>query len=758
MYNKISSIILNSGKASGFSDVFIAQPDSLKEGLAGKIFILAEIGAKKNEAKKIFDFLIDSLGVNYYDDEKIMLREKIEGLRVENIFEAAISKTNKNLVDFLLANKIKINSAMTNITLGVIFENKLYFTTYGRNRAFLVYRMKDKYEIINVEASAADDDKSSGSRNKISSGTPAFFSSVISGEIPASSYFLFTSEALPEYISNRDLIGIITKLPPIVAAEQIKNILSKINSFIPFLGIIIKNTVGLDRSDEPEEVFENLSAQGSISTLNRTEEKTERMLEPAGLINISKLFKGVGRLFKGFQVEKKSSPKKIYRSEENPETKLVADISLESPALSLGKINSLQANRKDNFLVKEKMFFKKRPNLINLNPRKLLDRLSGIFNFQYLKSFFAQFKTNLQGMGSRKRLLLILLSGAVVIFIASLLITSYSKKQEAAKNHYQNLLTAIAEKQTKIDSSLLYDNSESARSSLAEAWDLLEYLPRDKKDQISVYDDLVKQLKLQEDKVQKLVRIDNPEKVNDLVGLGVNNIVFVDGKIYASAANKVYELTPNSSESAIFETTGAANLSRPQFDSKSLVYYWDSGKILKLDLKTKEFSPLSLTEELANNSQSYKIYSSNLYTLDNNSGKVYKSSLSSNAYRNRSEWLKEETDLSAAVDLFVDGNIYLLKKDGQILKFYQGKSADYKSTPISSEVNNASKLIVSSQSAYVFDATAKRLAVVALADGHLMNQYQFDSLGELKDFVIDEANRLVYLLNGETVYKASLGQ
>lgn len=758
MYNKISSIILNSGKASGFSDVFIAQPDSLKEGLAGKIFIVAEIGAKKNEAKKIFDFLIDSLELNYYDDEKIMLREKIEGLRVENIFEAAISKTNKGLIDFLSASKIKINSAMTNITLGVVFENKLYFATYGRNRAFLVYRIKDRYEIINVEASAADDDKSSGSRNKVSSGTPAFFSSVISGEIPTSSYFLFTSEALPEYVSNRDLIGIITKLPPIVAAEQIKNILSKINSFIPFLGIIIKNTVGLEKADEPEEAFESLSAQSSISTLNRTEEKTERMLEPAGLINVSKFFKGARRIFKNFQTDKKPVSKKIYRPEEVVETKAPSEAYSEPAALSLGKINSLQSVNKDSFLVKEKMFFKKRPNLINLNPRKIFGRLTTIFNFRYLKSFGSNFKSNLQGMGGRKRLLLILLSGAVLIFLISLSATSWSRKQEAARNHYQNLLTAIAEKQSKIDSSLIYDNNEAAMTSLSEAWELLGYLPRDKKDQISVYEDLVTKLKLQEEKIQKLTRVDNPEQVNNLVGLGVNTIVFADGKLYASAAQKIYEITPNSSQSAVFDVADATNLSRPQFDSKSLVYYWDSGKIIKFDLRTKESSPLMLTEELANNSQGYKIYSSNLYALDNNGSKIYKSSLSGNAYRSRSEWLKENIDLSAFVDLFVDGSIYLLNKNGQVLKLYQGRLEDYKSTPLHPEIDNASKLVVSSKAAYILDPTAKRLAVIALADGHLMRQYQLDSLGELKDFTIDEPNNSAYLLNGDLIYKISLSQ
>ena len=82
MYNKIAQIILNSGKASGASGVFVAQPDSLKESLAGKIFVLGEVGGKKTEGEKIINFIISDLNDNYYNDEKILLRGRIEGLKI----------------------------------------------------------------------------------------------------------------------------------------------------------------------------------------------------------------------------------------------------------------------------------------------------------------------------------------------------------------------------------------------------------------------------------------------------------------------------------------------------------------------------------------------------------------------------------------------------------------------------------------------------------------------------------------------------
>ena len=154
MYNKIASIILNLAKVPGSGAVHVSQPDAEKEKIAGKLFILAEIGGKKSDIEKFLDFLITELEENYYSDEKILLIGKIEGLKPENIFEAALAKTNKSINEFLKDHKFKLDPATADLTLGVICGNKLHFSSFGKNRASLIYRRQDGFEIINVEADA----------------------------------------------------------------------------------------------------------------------------------------------------------------------------------------------------------------------------------------------------------------------------------------------------------------------------------------------------------------------------------------------------------------------------------------------------------------------------------------------------------------------------------------------------------------------------------------------------------------------------
>jgi len=139
------------------------------------------------------------------------------------------------------------------------------------------------------------------------------FSNVVSGKIPVNGYFLVINEALSEYLSNKQLIRIITKLSPAGAAEQIRNLLEQINSYVSFLGIIIKNTAVSAMSGEElkNRLEEEIMVEDYKPEITRTEEKTEEIMTPAGLVNLKKWTRAIGDKFKTAQPA--SSPKKLNR-------------------------------------------------------------------------------------------------------------------------------------------------------------------------------------------------------------------------------------------------------------------------------------------------------------------------------------------------------------------------------------------------------------------------------------------------------------
>src|SRR3990167_6693803 len=147
MNYKIAQFILTpSRRGELIHEIYIAQPDANKEALAGKLFALIEIEAKKADSLKIINFLINALNHSYYQNEKMILRERVSSIKIEHIFESALAKTNKKLAEFLQTQKIKLDPNALNLTIGEIYNDSLHFANLGKNKALLVYKNKNEAE------------------------------------------------------------------------------------------------------------------------------------------------------------------------------------------------------------------------------------------------------------------------------------------------------------------------------------------------------------------------------------------------------------------------------------------------------------------------------------------------------------------------------------------------------------------------------------------------------------------------------------
>lgn len=762
MYNKIASIILNSGKNNNYAgEVFVSQPDSNKERLAGKIFVLAEIEGKKSETQKIINFLVNIFDYNYYGDEKILLRDKIEGIRIEDIFETVLARVNQGLLDFLTDEHLRINPESTNLTLGVIHEDKLYFSNYGKNKAFLIYRRKGDYEILNIESNTTDgedivldetDEISGSMKGKI-------FSSVINGEIPSHSYFLFTNEALPEYLSNREMVNIITKLPPMVAAEQIKNFLQKINSFAPFLGIIVKSTVGLGLNDfsethEDEQYSQvagasvatrgNRNAHSSISHLNYTEQKTESMLAPAGIINVKKLIKGAGELLSKLKVDIPEN-KKVVKFYDDETT-----ITTASPKESRRK----EFNGKEAFVIKEKLVFKKKSYFSFNKIGNFFIALAIIFTPHFWNGVFYGLRSWIKSLGKKDRVLVGALASCFLILIVSIVYGAVTNKTRLAAEQFNQIVTNIDNKQADVFRYTAVGNDVDAAGVLNELIISLQNSIPQNKEQQAKKDSLLTSLFEQSDKIQKITKIDSLQEivnVNNWNAQAVaDNLVLNDSKIYLSdgANNSIYTFNLKDSVRNQIALISGFKLSSPAI-SDSSIYYLAGEKVVKVSGQTA--SVLNLGGEKLAGESFIQFYNDALYLLNKNSNQIYKynKDLSS-----RSNWLKEPADFSKASDFKVNGQIIISQSDADLLKYNKGKKiADYKTAIISPSIR-ADKVIITSGNYYLLDFKNNRL-INLTKDGALVKQYRIVK-DNIKDFAIDESGKAAYILSGTTVYKFGL--
>lgn len=754
MNHKLAQLSLStSNKTGSTGDIFISQPDSNKESLAGKLFILIEINSKELEALKLINFLIDNINHNYYQNEKIILRERIPTLTIEHIFEAALAKINKNFFEYVKNEKISIKPEDINISVGVIHENEIYFTTNGKNKIFLIYRAKQtnlpknnyskKQEATEIKkeykiSEIGNQNENSSSQQK----QQKLFFNVINGKMPIGSFFLFSNEALPEYISDKHLIKIITTLPPNSAAEQIKQVLSKINSYVSFSAIIIQSMTGKKNENPVNSRIE--STQNSIMNLNKTEEETENLLSPSGMINLKKW------LTLPLQLIQKNNPKK------QPFPNVVIKDKIFSKRRKLFK-NSKIFNIIKNFFIYTfglLLFIFK-----NISNKEKISFATG-----KIKSKMIRITKNIIGLNKKNKIFLSISLIFLILFTFNIYRIKNNQKEETEKENYNQLTTLIEQKQNQAEANLLYNNESGAKKLFDEIDKLINEFPQETEEQQKKRDEFKQKFDEQMEKIRKITKIENPEIIADLKNLissaAPENIMLTKDfkKIFAgdSAQKSIYMLDITSKL-----VTTITNLEYPIEDLSTTaiydkeIYYLNDKNIIKLNTDEEKLQTMNIS--LGNKKIiSMDTYNNRLYCLAPEDNQVYRYKNSNSVFDQEYKWILDKVDLTNTVDLSIDGYVYILKNNGEIIKLLKG---EYNSTLNNNSIvdppmENVTKLFVSTEQKYIYilEPINRRLILFDKNAKFLM-QYLFPNASDIKDFSVDEKNKFIYILNGTIIYK-----
>jgi hypothetical protein len=742
MFHKISQLTLTPGKkAASLGEVFIAQPDTTKENLAGKLFVLVETDSRETDYLKFINLLVSEMNRNYYQNEKMILRERVSTIKIDHIFESALAKTNKQLAAFFQNDAPFLKIDRLSATVGIIYENDLYFSLIGKNKAYLIYREKNApgnpvYKIAEVSQGG---DANPLNPNKL-------FSSVTSGVVPEKGYFIFSNETLPEYLSTKQLLEIITTLPPGSAMEQLKNIFSSVNSFANFLAITIKNTVGTPASEDTARPASTGSS--SVVDLVTTEEATEKLLTPSGLFDIRKW---LGLSPRGNALPKSTGARF-------------------SPGL---------------FPLKDRLFFKKR------SPLKLLSVAAS-----YLKNFFSSFLIFIVGLTKlltdRKRLSALPSQAAgstafhfksiigwfkrlsrknKILFAASLLLIflflnnswlldRQNKKQVAIQYNFE-LYNSIEQKENQVEASLIYNDQIGARAALKEIRSMLDQMPNEtpaEKDKLAI---LVAKYEQQLEKTRRVVKI---EKLNETADLSKSYAAATPDRFFLdknrlfvidSAQKAIYRFDQSKKTWTVFNDFASSTVGLNfAISAGTNIYFLNDGSILKFDETTAK------TENIAVNlvgggagTAALAVYNNRLYLADKQLGEITKHERVGAAFGAGSSWLKTKTDLSKITDMFIDGRIYILSMDGSVSRYMKGVKEEFSiDRDIEPSMTDIRRLKVTNAGGYVYmlDPANNRLLVYD-KNGKFVEQYQDERLAGAKDFMLSEADKKIYILVGTRI-------
>ncbi|MDP7247759.1 MAG: hypothetical protein QF741_04000 [Candidatus Peribacteraceae bacterium] len=159
-----------------------------------------------------------------------------------------------------------------------------------------------------------------------------------------------------------------------------------------------------------------------------------------------------------------------------------------------------------------------------------------------------------------------------------------------------------------------------------------------------------------------------------------------------------------------------------------------------------------------------KTYLRFLYVLSPENNQIYKYERLSNRYSAPSEY-NINGDLGNALDFAIDGNVYVLKEGGEIVKLFRGESRPFVIRHLpEGALEGVTRIYKSPEDGnlYLLNSEGSRIIVAtdggATGESAYIRQYilEGEQVGELKDLYVGPEQLRMYVIDGKRVYAVDL--
>jgi hypothetical protein len=245
-----------------------------------------------------------------------------------------------------------------------------------------------------------------------------------------------------------------------------------------------------------------------------------------------------------------------------------------------------------------------------------------------------------------------------------------------------------------------------------------------------------------DDAINKVSRLTS-SSLTDFGGT-TDRILEINGTIYGlnfSAATEIpYNLSTHSA--SVSASLGFSNVVAAAATESNLILLKDSsGALAAFDPSTHSSSPEKAT--LPSGTVGLSTYANSpikAYAILNSAtGGIV------STYVNATSYTRTTGDFSNALDIATGTTGAYALLSNNILKFASGQPRAFQNPGMT--FGTGSKLFLTATHVYVMDPTSKKI-VEYDTGGSLVGQYESDGLTDPKDFAVDEANKVIYVLNG----------
>ena len=161
-------------------------------------------------------------------------------------------------------------------------------------------------------------------------------------------------------------------------------------------------------------------------------------------------------------------------------------------------------------------------------------------------------------------------------------------------------------------------------------------------------------------------------------------------------------------------------------------------------------------------------YAGNLYLADAGRNQILRyTALTEGAWTSYTTYFAPgvAADLTAVVDVSVDGDVWLLRSDGSIMRYTSGKPSEFSVRDLETPLKNPVALYTTKDMAsmYIADAGNQRIVQIDKTSGKFQRQFKprgqdRDVFKSLKTLTVDESNKKFFFISGTQAYLATIPQ
>ncbi len=648
-------------------------------------------------------------------------------------FEQFLGSLNETLAQHVREGTWNLQIDRFNAVLGIAVEEQMYLSGTGELTALFLHKQPShRYQLLNISRSIQTEQT-----------LPTWekaFAVVLDGDLHEGDVFCLSNKELQREISSDELNGLLTTLPPSGSIEKIRQYFSMKEQVL----IIVLKVA--EKMTQMKEGYAKPLSDLSIHNMTNNEAETSSLLEDRK----PKIGRMIVWLFEKLLERKMASRLLSDLKKTQPSWKTYLQL-LQKLVRSASKITK-RAMEKITRILSHLGKKETRSGFLKNVSRGSRDISTSISNV----------RRNVLHLPRSTRYLVAATVAAIILLTFSVSFLSKSKAEEEALKQYTDKLSTIEDTMQRAAGAVIYKDENQARSLYVNATALIDSLPKDTEQQQAEVASLKQEIEIAMNELRRIVTIPNPALLGDLAlvndGVFAHALTKIDSQLYVFGSDgRVYALNKTQK---VFKASGAARTTTSPIlaasSDNNQTYALSADGVIQLDTQTQEQKSLELSD--ATGSVDLMAYANRLYVLQPKGlgeGQIYRYARAGGEFGSATKWIEAKTtELDNAVSFVIDGSVFVLKKDGTILKYVNGSEVGWNTGLVDPPITTASDIWTDPDSLfiYVLEPATKRLIVFKKETGEFVLQYRSDTFQELTDFVVDEKDYTIYLLTGSKLY------